>query len=69
MIENRLEVFLKNIRAKGRYTFTFDELKMNFNLSDKTIRKIKTHVRLFLLLPFHRSLKPVCRLIHLLLFV
>jgi predicted transcriptional regulator of viral defense system len=45
MIENRLEVFLKNIRAKGRYTFTFDELKTNFSLSDKALRQSMFRLR------------------------
>jgi predicted transcriptional regulator of viral defense system len=39
MVNTRLGVFLKHIRAKGRYTFTFDELKENFDLSDKTLRQ------------------------------
>jgi predicted transcriptional regulator of viral defense system len=39
MIDNRLETFIKYIRAKGRYTFTFDELKEHFNSSDKALRQ------------------------------
>ncbi|MDR2086694.1 MAG: type IV toxin-antitoxin system AbiEi family antitoxin [Dysgonamonadaceae bacterium] len=39
MADNRLDIFLKHIRAKGRYTFTFDELKKNFDLSDKALRQ------------------------------
>jgi predicted transcriptional regulator of viral defense system len=39
MIGTHLDDFLKRIRAKGRYSFTFDELKKNFNSSDKALRQ------------------------------
>jgi predicted transcriptional regulator of viral defense system len=39
MTDGNLETFFKHIRAQGRYTFTFDELKENFDLSDKALRQ------------------------------
>jgi predicted transcriptional regulator of viral defense system len=39
MAVNYLYDYLKNIRTKGGYAFTFDELKHNFDLSDKAIRQ------------------------------
>ncbi|MDR0811208.1 MAG: type IV toxin-antitoxin system AbiEi family antitoxin [Paludibacter sp.] len=39
MNDSHLITFLKHIRAKGRYTFTFDELKENFSSSEQTLRQ------------------------------
>jgi predicted transcriptional regulator of viral defense system len=39
MTDGHLKTFFKHIRAQGRYTFTFNELKENFDLSDKALRQ------------------------------
>ena len=36
---NYLYEYLKEVRTKGRFTFTFDELKRRFDLSEKTLRQ------------------------------